>query len=89
MAEAVAMALSAALGRSAAQSLVKRAVAAASVEARPVRDVLLEDPSVLRELGSEGLARAMDPRAYLGVSALFIDEVLQRFDAWQRLLHGR
>ena len=89
MAEAVAMALSAALGRSAAQSLVKRAVAAASVDARPVRDVLLEDPSVLRELGSEGLARAMDPHAYLGVSALFIDEVLQRFDAWQRLLHGR
>ena len=84
MAEAVAMALSPALGRSAAQSLVKRAVATASADARRLHDVLLEDHSVLRELGALGLARVMAPQAYLGVSAVFIDEVLTRFDAWQR-----
>ena len=88
MAEAVAMALSPALGRSAAQSLVKRAVAVASVDARSLHDVLVEDHSVLRELGVEGLARVMAPHAYLGVSALFIDEVLARFDAWRRAMQG-
>ncbi len=84
MAEAVAMALSPALGRGAAQALVKGAVVIASTGARPLQSVLGEDQTVLRELGIEGLARVMTPHAYLGVSTVFIDEVLSRFDAWQR-----
>lgn len=84
MAEAVAMALSPALGRNAAQSLVKRAVATASSDARLLYEVLVEDHSVLRELGALGVARVMAPQSYLGVSAVFIDQVLTRFDAWQK-----
>ena len=83
MAEAVAMALAPALGRSAAQALVKRAVGHAGVDHRPLYDVLSEEQSVMELLGREGLLRAMDPRAYLGSSAAMVEVVLARFADWR------
>ena len=83
MAEAVAMALAPALGRSAAQALVKRAVAHASVDDRPLYDVLSEEQSVMELLGREGLLQAMDPCAYLGSSAAMVEVVLARFADWR------
>ncbi len=89
MAEAVAMALAPTLGRSAAQALLKRAVAAASARARPLQAVLAEDAAVLAVLGSAGLASVMAPQSYLGVSHAFIDEVLARHHAWRLARVGR
>lgn len=81
MAEAVAMALAPAVGRSAAQALLKEAVRAAVQRRVPLHDVLVENDTVLRELSVEGLAAVMAPQNYLGVSATFIDEVLARYRA--------
>ena len=83
MAEAVAMALAATLGRSAAQTLVKRAVTRASVEVRLFYEVLKEDQTVIQHLGQDGLVRAMDPRAYLGSQGAMVEAVLTRYE------HGR
>jgi 3-carboxy-cis,cis-muconate cycloisomerase len=83
MAEAVAMALSPALGRSAAQALVKRAVAEAASGGRSLHEVLGADETLVQQLGRDGLARVMAPAAYLGVSATFIDTVLARYEQWR------
>jgi 3-carboxy-cis,cis-muconate cycloisomerase len=83
MAEAVVMALAVTLGRSAAQALVKRAVASAAADDRPLYDVLCEEHAVVELLGREGLAGAMDPRAYLGSSAEMVVVILARYAAWR------
>ena len=83
MAEAVAMALAPSLGRGAAQALLKQAVVTAVERGVPLATVLAEDATVRRELGVEGLAEVMAPRNYLGVSAVFIDEVMARYRAWR------
>ena len=83
MAEAVAMALAVTMGRSAAQDLVKRAVARASAEARSLVEVLSDEPTVMALLGGEGLARVMDPRTYLGSSAAMVAVILARYAAWR------
>ena len=79
MAEAVAMALAPALGRSTAQALLKSAVAVVHGEGCTLHAALARDDTVQRVLGAEGLAAAMAPAAYLGVSAQFIDMVLARY----------
>ena len=81
MAEAIAMALAPALGRSAAQALVKRAVSRASRDNRLLHDVLRDDPAVMELLGDDGLLRAMDPHAYLGSHGAMIDAVLARYES--------
>ena len=83
MAEAVAMALAPALGRSAAQALVKRAIARASVEERLLDAVLREDQTVKQVLGDEGLAQTMDPQAYLGSHSTMVEAVLARYELAQ------
>jgi len=83
MAEAVAMALSPALGRSAAQALLKQAASAALAGGRPLHEVLAADDSVRLHLDADALARVMAPASYLGVSSDFIDTVLARFERWQ------
>lgn len=81
MAEAVAQALAPALGRAAAQALVAAAARSVRSERRPFARVLAEQPEVLATLGADGLARALEPSAYLGSAGLFIDEVLARHRA--------
>jgi 3-carboxy-cis,cis-muconate cycloisomerase len=76
MTESLADALTRHLGRGPAGKLVAEAVRRAAGERRPLADVLLELTAVREALGEEGLARALDPERYLGVSERLIDRAL-------------
>jgi 3-carboxy-cis,cis-muconate cycloisomerase len=76
MAESVASALG---GGEAAQQLVQEAARASWHERRPLRELLLEQSEVTERLGQEGLDRALDPGAYLGVAEQLIDRALDAF----------
>ncbi len=72
MSESVVTALSATLGRSAAQDLVERA----AQDGRPFREALLDVSEVADALGPEGVDRALDPARYLGMTQRLIDRAL-------------
>jgi 3-carboxy-cis,cis-muconate cycloisomerase len=74
MSESVAAALSASIGRPAAQELVAEAAAVSAREGRAFRDVLAGLPEISGALGADGLEAALDPRRYLGVT----DELIGR-----------
>ncbi len=76
MSESVAAALAPALGRPDAQDLVEKAARRSVDSGRPFRDVLLDVPAVADSLGVDGLDAALDPGAYLGVTAELIDRTL-------------
>ena len=76
MSESVAAALASSIGRSDAQELVEKAAKRSVSEGREFREVLLEIPEVADGLGADGLDRALDPAAYLGVTAELIDRAL-------------
>jgi len=78
MSEAVSMALAPALGRAAAQALVRQAVNSAREQQRPLGDVLAGMDRVCEHLDAAALARALDPLAFLGASDRFIDQALAR-----------
>jgi 3-carboxy-cis,cis-muconate cycloisomerase len=76
MSESVAAALAASMGRSGAQELVEKAARRSVSNGRDFREVLLELPEVADGLGADGLDQALDPAAYLGVTAELIDRAL-------------
>jgi 3-carboxy-cis,cis-muconate cycloisomerase len=76
MSESAATALASSLGRSDAQELVEKAARRSVSDGREFREVLLEIPEVSGALGPEGLDAALDPAAYLGVTAELIDRAL-------------
>ena len=76
MAEAVAMALGAALGRLEAHHLVEAACRRAIAEHRHLRDVLADLPEIAARLDAAALDRLFDPTFYLGVAEVMIDRVL-------------
>jgi 3-carboxy-cis,cis-muconate cycloisomerase len=76
MSESVAGALASSVGRSAAQELVEKAARRSVQSGREFREVLLEMPEVADGLGASGLDAALDPAAYLGVTAELIDRAL-------------
>ncbi len=76
MSESVAAALAPALGRADAQDLVEKAARRSVDSGRPFRDVLLEVPAVAHSLGVDGVDAALDPGAYLGVTAELIDRTM-------------
>jgi 3-carboxy-cis,cis-muconate cycloisomerase len=76
MAEAVTMALGAALGRLEAHHLVEAACRRAVAERRHLRDVLADEPAIATRLDAAALDRLFDPTGYLGVADSFIDRVL-------------
>lgn len=76
MSESVAAAVASSMGRSDAQELVEKAAKRSVSEGREFREVLLEIPEVADGLGADGLDRALDPAAYLGVTAELIDRAL-------------
>lgn len=76
MSESVAAALAASMGRSGAQDLVEKAARRSVESGREFREVLLELPEVADFLGTDGLDHALDPAAYLGVTAQLIDRAL-------------
>jgi 3-carboxy-cis,cis-muconate cycloisomerase len=81
-AEAVQMALGAALGRAGAHDLVQAAATQAREERRHLRDVLAMDDTVARHLSPERLHALFDPAGYLGVADALIDRVLAAHAAY-------
>lgn len=76
MAEAVAMALGARLGKQGAHHLIEAASKRALAEKRHLRDLLADDPAVMQHLTHAELDKLFDPLGYTGVAAALIDRVL-------------
>lgn len=76
MAEAVAMALGARLGKQDAHHLIEAASKRAVAGKRHLRDVLAEDKAVMQHLKRDELDTLFDPLGYTGVATTLIDRVL-------------
>jgi len=76
LAEAVAMALAARIGKAQAHQIVERASRRARETGRRLQDVLGEDPAVSTHLTARDLTALFEPRNYLGESVRFVDRVL-------------
>lgn len=81
MSESVAVALGHVIGRPRAQELVETAARRAVSERRSLRELLAAQPELADALGSEGLAHALDPGAYLGAAGQLIDRALSAHSA--------
>ncbi|MGB7480255.1 MAG: lyase family protein, partial [Burkholderiaceae bacterium] len=77
MAEAVTLALGAAIGRQQAHELVQQACEQALASGRHLRDVLAADDRITTMLPAAELTRLFKPGAYLGAAADFVDSVLR------------
>ena len=77
MAEAVAMALAAHLGKLEAHRIVKHACNKAIKESRHLREILAEEPLIQTQFAAAELEKLMDPTHYLGATQQFIDRILQ------------
>ncbi len=76
MTEAVMMALARkGMDRQEAHELTRRLSQVAKAEARPFREVLLEDEAVTSLLGEKGVEKALDPRNYLGATEAIVERV--------------
>lgn len=84
MAGAVAERLAPALGRTAAQDLIREACAQA--DGRPLRDALREVPEVRAHLSEVDIDAALDPAGYLGSAGEFVDRALASHAATRREL---
>jgi 3-carboxy-cis,cis-muconate cycloisomerase len=80
MAEAVAFALAAKIGKADAHHLIEAASKKAVAEKRHLREVLLGDAKVASQLGAERIAQLFEPMAYQGVSQTLIDRLLASLD---------
>jgi 3-carboxy-cis,cis-muconate cycloisomerase len=76
MAEAVAMALGARIGKHDAHVLVEAAVCRATADKQNLRDVLAADERVTTLLSTADLDRLFDPSAYQGMAQDFIDRII-------------
>jgi 3-carboxy-cis,cis-muconate cycloisomerase len=83
MAESLAGALGAKLGRTRARELVGEAARRAGDEgAAPLAAAAAATPEILNALGEDGIATALDPAAYLGSTEAIIDRALAAHRAW-------
>ena len=85
MAEAVAMALAAKIGKREAHHLVEAASKKAVAEKKDLRDVLTKDAEVTAHLSADRLTKLFEPMAYQGVSQALIDRLLASLDDNQTL----
>jgi 3-oxoadipate enol-lactonase len=76
MAERVAGGLTEGLGRVAANDLVQQLAAEAADSSRPLREILLADPTVRQHLDEAAIDRLLDPEGYLGSASALIDRAL-------------
>jgi 3-carboxy-cis,cis-muconate cycloisomerase len=76
MAESLASALGAKLGRARAQQLVGEASQRAAAASRPLSEAAAETPEIAEALGTDGIRAALDPAAYLGATDELIDRAL-------------
>jgi 3-carboxy-cis,cis-muconate cycloisomerase len=81
LAERVAGALAARLGRQEAHELVRRAAAEAVANGRSFGAVLADQPRVRGELAPAEVAQLLDPAGYLGSAGRFVDRALCAHDA--------
>jgi 3-carboxy-cis,cis-muconate cycloisomerase len=81
MAEAIATALTPALGRAAAHEAVERACKRAIEESKPLRDVVMADPDIRSRLSESEIRRVTDPSSYLGSAGAFVDRVAAEVEA--------
>ncbi|CAN7267923.1 3-carboxy-cis,cis-muconate cycloisomerase [Trinickia sp. LjRoot230] len=79
LAEAVMLALGESMGRLQAHRLVEQAAREAVASGRSLRDVLADDPNVVKQLGIRRLDALFDPANYAGNSPAFVDAVLAAF----------
>ena len=84
MAEAVAMRLAPALGKTEAHGLVQDLANRASNENRSLADLLAENKAVTRLLSPDDLERALDPEQSLGSAPSFVEAALAAYDAAAR-----
>jgi adenylosuccinate lyase len=70
--------LTPALGRSAAQELVRGAAAEAERSGCGLDAVLFDSEPALAALGADGVRRALEPERYLGMAQTLIDRALTR-----------
>ena len=76
MAEAIAFALAAKLGKQEAHHLVEAAAQRSLEEQRHLADVLKEDERVTAHLQPAEIATLLDPSAYQGVAQAFVDRLI-------------
>jgi 3-carboxy-cis,cis-muconate cycloisomerase len=76
LAEAVMLALGAAMGRMEAHRLVEHASREAVLSGRSLRDVLAAEPAVTRLIDDAQLDKLLDPANYVGSATRFVDAVL-------------
>ena len=81
MAEAIATALAAPLGRAAAEAAVARACDRAIAESVPLATVLRIDPELRPHLSDAEIDRLTNPVLYLGSAGTFVDRVVARVSA--------
>ena len=84
VAEAVMMELAPKIGRERAHDLVYELCRRASVERRPLIEMLAGDAEVTRHLDRAALARLLDPANYLGLASTMVDRVLARVGGGKR-----
>lgn len=80
MAEAVAMALAASVGKSNAHHIVEAASRTAVESKQHLRDVLAKDKTVIEQLRTDRLAKLFDPKNYQGTAQTMIDRLLAALD---------
>ncbi len=85
LAEAAMLALGASIGRLQAHELVEHASREAVRSGRSLRDVLAENPDVMRVLDDGKLGALFHPANYVGQARPFVDAVLERYRADARL----
>jgi 3-carboxy-cis,cis-muconate cycloisomerase len=76
MAEALATALGASLGRATAQELAQAASRLAVADRTSLAQAAAQMPEIVDALGQEGIAAALEPGAYLGVTEQLIERAL-------------
>lgn len=81
MAESLTMALALHVGRPEAQRIVTNLCERAVSSGVPLRQVVLEDESVLEILSLEKVDRALEAGAYLGSTNVFIEHALASYNA--------
>ncbi len=77
LSEAVMMALASVLGRQEAHEIVYQAAQQAAVDRRPMKEALMAVPEIIDILSEAEIDAALDPAAYTGLCAAFVDQVLK------------
>jgi 3-carboxy-cis,cis-muconate cycloisomerase len=80
LAESVSMLLAERMGRVEAHTLVESLCRRAVSEQRGLRDLLMEDEMITKELSEQEIDHALDPAAYVGSAEAFVDRALAYYE---------